>query len=102
RDQTLVELARSKNVLVIPTIHNVVTGPDPVPGILSNPTTRSRHVQLILDEVLTYGYDGIDIDYEFLHASLREEYTAFIFELADALHAHGKLLTVAVHAKDCD
>jgi spore germination protein YaaH len=34
--------------------------------------------------------------------SLREEYTIFITELADALHSHGKLLTVAVHAKTCD
>jgi spore germination protein len=102
RDQTLIELARSKNVLVIPSVHNVVTGVDPVPGILSNPTIRSRHVQAIVDEVVTYGYDGMDIDYESLGSSLREEYTAFILELADALHAHGKLLTVAVHAKDCD
>jgi spore germination protein len=102
RDQTLIELARSKNVLVIPTIHNVVTGADPVPGILRNPTTRARHIEFIVDEVVTYGYDGIDIDYEFLPASLREEYTAFIVDLADALHAQGKLLTIAVHAKDCD
>lgn len=102
RDRTLVELAHSKNVLVIPTVHNVVTGEDPAPGILRNPRLRSYHVQQIVDEVLTYGYDGIDIDYEFLSSSLRDEYSAFILELADALHAHGKLLTVAVHAKDCD
>lgn len=102
RDRTLLELAHSKNVLVIPTIHNVVTGDDPVPSILLNPRTRSFHVQQIVDEVLTYGYDGIDIDYEFLDSSLRDEYSAFIYELADALHAQGKLLTVAVHAKDCD
>jgi spore germination protein len=102
RDQTLIELARSKNVLVIPSVHNVVTGVDPVPGILTNPTTRSRHVQAIVDEVVTYGYDGIDIDYESLPSGLREEYTAFMIELADGLHAQGKLLTVAVHAKDCD
>ncbi|MCL6540927.1 MAG: glycoside hydrolase [Roseiflexus sp.] len=102
RDRTLIELARSKNVLVIPTVHNVVTGDDPAPGILRNPRLRSYHVQQIVDEVLTYDYDGIDIDYEFISSSLRDEYSAFIIELADALHAHGKLLTVAVHAKDCD
>jgi spore germination protein YaaH len=102
RDATLLALAREKNVLVIPTIHNVVTGQDPVPAILSNPRTRERHIQLIVDEVLTYGYDGIDIDYEFLGSGLREEYTVFIVNLAEALHAQGKLLTIAVHAKDCD
>ncbi|HMO56684.1 MAG TPA: glycosyl hydrolase family 18 protein [Roseiflexaceae bacterium] len=102
RDQTLIELARSKNVLVIPTIHNVVSSADPVPGILRSPTLRSRHIARIVDEVLTYNYDGIDIDYESLATSMREPYTAFIVELADALHAQSKLLTVAVHAKACD
>ncbi|HWQ14196.1 MAG TPA: glycosyl hydrolase family 18 protein, partial [Roseiflexaceae bacterium] len=102
RDQTLVELARSKNVLVIPTVHNVVAGDDPVPGILRQEELRARHIEHIVDEVVTYGYDGIDIDYEFLDSSLRAEYTAFMVALADALHAQGKLLTVAVHAKDCD
>jgi spore germination protein len=102
RDRTLLELAREKNVLVIPTIHNVVNGVDPVPTILSNPKLRQRHIDLIVDEVLTYGYDGIDIDYEALGAGLRDEYSAFIVDLAEALHAQGKLLTVAVHAKDCD
>ncbi|MCS6840364.1 MAG: glycosyl hydrolase family 18 protein [Roseiflexus sp.] len=102
RDRTLVELAHSKNVLVIPTVHNIVAGEDPVPAILRNPRLRSYHVQQIVDEVLTYDYDGIDVDYEFLSNSLRDDYSAFILELADALHAHGKLLTVAVHAKDCD
>jgi spore germination protein YaaH len=33
---------------------------------------------------------------------LREPYSAFIKELGEALHAHGKLLSVAVHGKDHD
>jgi spore germination protein YaaH len=102
RDEALVELAHSKNVLVLPTIHNVVNGADPVPAILTNADRRSQHVRNIVEEVLANNYDGIDIDYESLDSSLREEYSAFITELAAALHAQGKLLTIAVHAKDCD
>ncbi len=102
RDASLIKLAHEKNVLVIPTIHNVVNGTDPVPGILNNPTTRRKHINAIVDEVMTYDYDGFDIDYEFLGAGLRDEYSAFIVELADALHKQGKLLTIAVHAKNCD
>jgi spore germination protein len=101
RDQTLIELAHSKNVLVIPTIHNVVNT-DPVPTILLNPDIRRRHIQNIVDEVLTYNYDGIDIDYEMISSNLRAEYSNFMVELGDALHQHGKLLTVAVHAKTTD
>jgi spore germination protein YaaH len=102
RDKTLIELAHSKNVWVIPTIHNIVTGTDPVPSILLNPERRSQHVRNIVEEVLTNDYDGIDIDYEFIDSGLRDEYSAFIKELSGALHAQGKLLTIAVHAKACD
>lgn len=102
RDQTLVELAHSKNVLVIPSIHNVVNGSDPVPALLRNPDARARHIENIVDEVLTHNYDGFDIDYEMLDESLRDEYSAFMVDLSKALHEQNKLLTVAVHAKTCD
>jgi len=59
-------------------------------------------VRNILEEVQTHNYDGIDIDYELLDSSLRGEFSAFITELAGALHAEGKQLTIAVHAKTSD
>lgn len=101
RDASLVQLAHDNDVLVIPSIHNVVLV-DPVPTMLRNPEARARHIRLIVDEVLTHNYDGIDIDYEMLDASLRDEYSAFMIDLGAALHAQNKMLTVAVHAKTCD
>ena len=101
RDKTLVELAHSKNVLVIPTIHNVLTI-DPVPPLINSPERRSQHIRNIVEEVLANNYDGIDIDYEQLAPSLRAAYSAFIVDLAKALHDQGKLLTIAVHAKTSD
>jgi spore germination protein len=101
RDKTLVELAHSKNVLVIPTIHNILTT-DPVPSIIRSPERRARHIRNIVDEVLANNYDGIDIDYELLDSGLRPDYSAFINDLAKELHAQGKLLTIAVHAKTAD
>ncbi len=102
RDQTLIELAHSKNVLVIPTIHNVVLSGDPVPPLISSPERRRNHIRNIVDEVVTHNYDGIDIDYEALDSSMREEFSTFIVELGEALHAQDKLLTIAVHAKTSD
>jgi spore germination protein YaaH len=102
RDQALIELAHSKNVLVIPSVHNVVNGVDPVPALLRSPERQHQHVRNIVEEVLTYNYDGIDIDYESLDSSLREEFSDFMTELSVALHEQNKLLTVAVHAKTCD
>jgi spore germination protein YaaH len=102
RDPELVRLAHENNILIIPALHNVTANYGVVVGVLSNPQIRARHVQNIVDEVLSQNYDGIDIDYESLPASLRPSFSAFIVELSEALHAHGKLLTIAVHAKDCD
>jgi spore germination protein YaaH len=101
RNDELVKLAHEHNILVIPSIHNIGDY-NSVVRVLANPQLRARHVQNIVDEVLARNYDGIDIDYESLDSSLRASYTAFIVDLAEALHAQGKLLTVAVHAKASD
>lgn len=101
RNDELVVIAHENNILVIPSVHNIGNF-DVVVDILSNPQLRSRHVQSIVDEVLARNYDGIDIDYESLDASMRADFSAFIRELANVLHQHDKLLSVAVHAKDQD
>jgi hypothetical protein len=37
------------------------------------------------------GYDGIDIDYESLDPADRDAFSLFVEELANALHAEGKV-----------
>lgn len=101
RDGELVHAAHAANVLVLPTIHNV-NNVDAVVPVIADPSLRTTHVAAIVDEVQTYNYDGIDIDYEVLPDDSRDAFSAFIEELAVALHGEGKLLTVAVHAKDSD
>ncbi|NNJ10341.1 glycoside hydrolase [Chloroflexales bacterium ZM16-3] len=102
RDDELVRVAHESNVRVLPSIHNVTSNPGAVVPVLRDPQRRARHIQNIVDEVLAHNYDGIDIDYESLDSSLRDDFSAFMRELAAALHQNGKLLTVAVHAKDTD
>jgi spore germination protein len=102
RNDDLVRLAQSYNIRVIPSIHNVTANPASVVPVLRNPQIRARHIQNIVDEVLARNYDGIDIDYEGLDVSLREPFSAFMRELAAALKPHGKVVTVAVHAKSSD
>ncbi|NTU84189.1 MAG: glycoside hydrolase [Chloroflexales bacterium] len=102
RNDDLVRIAHENNVRIIPSVHNVTANPGAVVSVLRSPTIRARHVQNIVDEVLARGYDGIDIDYEGLDSSLRDEFSAFMADLGAGLHQHGKLLTVAVHAKDSD
>ncbi|NJN17262.1 MAG: glycoside hydrolase [Oscillochloris sp.] len=101
-DEELVRIAHENNVRIIPSIHNVTANPAIIVPVLRNPQVRARHIQNIVEEVLSRNYDGIDIDYEGLDPSLREDFSAFIRDLAAALHSHDKVLTVAVHAKDSD
>jgi spore germination protein YaaH len=101
RNDELVRIAHENNVLVLPSIHNIENY-DAVITVITDPYVRARHVQNIVDEVLARNYDGIDIDYESLPPDLRPAFSAFIIELGEALNTHGKLLSVAVHAKDCD
>ncbi|HID89958.1 MAG TPA: glycoside hydrolase [Anaerolineae bacterium] len=103
-DADLVQDAHAGDALVIPLINNYYsdTGFDaaPVSTVIHSPTLRALHIAALVSETLDCGYDGIDIDYESLNGQDdREAFSTFIEELAVAMHAEGKLLSVAVHAK---
>jgi spore germination protein len=94
---------RAAHVPLLPTLANVVQGQwtyQPViTNILHNPSVRAQHVAAIVALVQREHYAGIDIDYEDLHASDRSAFTAFIGQLASALHAKGRVLSVDLFAK---
>jgi spore germination protein YaaH len=70
--------------------------------MLRTAETRETHVQNILSLVEKMGYDGVDIDYEDFARSTRDDFSALIERLGEALHARGLLLSIAVHAKTTD
>ncbi len=106
RDVALVNEAHAQSppVLVIPLINNsyadVGFDTTPVSTMIHDPARRAAHITTLVNEVLTYGYDGIDVDYEGLNGhDDRDAFSLFIEELAAALHAYDKLLSIAVHPK---
>ncbi len=101
RDRDLVQAAHDAGLLVMPTISNSFD-PQRVHQVLNDDSLRALHVQIIVYEVLTLQYDGIDIDYEAMLAADRDLFTQFIGELAAALHRYDRLLSVAVQAKTRD
>lgn len=87
---------RDAGIIVMPAIFgNMWT-------MIDDPESRTHHVEQIVGLVERMDYDGIDIDYEGFDPSTRENFSLFIEELAAELHAHGRLLSIAVHAKTND
>ena len=102
KSKAALDTARELGLRVVPSIVNRGFSRDAVLAAIGTPDARHAHIEAIVDLVRNNGYDGIDIDYESLNAEDREIFTQFIEELAAALHAESKLLSIAVHAKTDD
>lgn len=68
-------------------------------GVIETPERRRGHIAEIIALVERMDYDGIDIDYEGFGLHTREAFSLFIEDLAAALHAQGRLISIAVHPK---
>jgi spore germination protein YaaH len=103
RTERVIELrALNPNVKIIPTIFRWENPKEAIQeniGMNGRSDIRDKHIQNILDEVMTYNYDGIDIDYEGMKCHKKEKFEEFIVLLSKELKAKGKLLSVAVHPK---
>jgi spore germination protein YaaH len=93
---------RAAGLPIVPTIASITNGSwayRPVARILHDPALMRRHIAAIAALAVRRGYAGVDVDYENLNAGDRQAFTAFVAGLSRALHARGKLLSVAVFAK---
>jgi spore germination protein YaaH len=99
-----VQAARIRGLTVLPSITDGSGKWMMATVILANTTSRTQHVQNIVKLVMDNGFDGIDLDYEgfaFTDGSAswpttKPVWVAFVTELANALHANGKLLSVTI------
>lgn len=89
-------------VLIIPTIFRWENPKEKISeniGMNGRSDIREKHIQEIIGEIETYGYDGIDIDYEGMTCNKKEKFEEFIILLSKELKARKKILSVAVHPK---
>lgn len=94
RGENLRLLAQENSTKLIPSINN--SSAEALSNILNSPSLRNVHINSILNEIETYGYDGIDIDYELMLSTDTEEFTLFLKELSEKLHHNNKVLTIAI------
>lgn len=73
-----------------------------VETFLYDDAKRRMHISQLVQIAKEDHLSGIDIDYESLAARDRDPFTAFVEQLAAALHKEHKLLSVVVHAKESE
>ena len=96
-------LLRGAGLNVIPAVADG-SGKGVMASVLADPAKRSQHVADLVALAVNGGYDGLDLDYEVFAftdarstwASTQPNWTAFVTELAAALHAQGKVLSVTI------
>ncbi len=101
RDPELVARSKQNNMVFVPTITNNFDAKR-VSQMFKNKNLQQTLIKDITTEVTTYGYAGIDIDFENIYTADKEAYTQFIKELSDSLHAEKKILEVTVQPKKSD
>lgn len=105
-DQTIIDFAHQHKIKILAVIANA---PDFYEGgdwdyqrvnlAIANENMRRKHILDIVTLVENKNLDGVDIDYEALRESQKENFSLFIEELANKLHQQGKILGVAIHPK---
>lgn len=63
-------------------------------AILSSTTTRAKLIDGLMEQVLAYGIDGINVDFEQISMDCGEHYIEFIRELSIPCRANGIVLSV--------
>ena len=94
---------KGAGLTVLPAIADA-SGKGRMAATLADAGQRTQHVSDIVALVMANGYDGIDLDYETFAFSdgsaswgaTQPNWTAFVTELAAALHAQNKLLSVTI------
>ena len=64
----------------------------------SSEAKTNRLVQAVMQYVDEYGFDGVDLDWEFPNASNTNQFSNLTKKLADALHARNKKLLLSLSA----
>ncbi len=95
------QVAALKQLPAMLSVSNIVDGvvrTDLVDNLMADETARRAHVAKIVDAVKASDAAGVEVSYQNIDPDLRAEFSAFIAELAQALHDADKTLAVRVDA----
>ena len=103
-DPDLVGAARDKGLNIFATVTNSTSSGsafsrEVAAAVLASPDRRRRFIDDLLALVEDMGYDGVDLDWEELRPADRDSFSVLVEELAEALHAEQRFLSIAVMPK---
>ena len=99
-DPLVTHWAQARKVRLMPRINCQRT--TVIHQILTDASTRTAWLDQLAGLAADHGYDGISLDFEAGPYADRAALTSFVTELANRLHADGRLLTLAVSPKAKD
>lgn len=102
-DTWMINLAVSYGVLPILTL--TPFGPDGnfnnrlISSVVNNPVYIKNLIDELLEIMRLKGYQGVDIDFEYILAEDRDAFTAFVTQVADTMRSNGYHTSVALAPK---
>ncbi len=70
-----------------------------ISAVVNNQSRVDRLIQNMLQLMRDKGYQGVDIDFEYILAKDRDAFTAFVWQVAEAMRANGYHTSVALAPK---
>lgn len=95
-DRRVLDIAKAHKIKVMPLIVNSGFNQQLLHDIVSNPVSRKRSIEMMLEYGRRYGLDGWQFDLEGLHINDQAHFTQYFRETAEALHASGMQLSAAL------
>lgn len=90
---------------VLPILTLTPLGPDGmfnntlITSIVQNQQYKDNLISQVIRTVEIKGYRGVDVDFEYILESDKDAFTSFVADMADALHAIGQQISVALAPK---
>ena len=95
-DPKVLDLARRNNIKVMPLLVNRPFNKDLLHQLLTSPAARQRAIASMVELSRSKNYWGMQIDFENVSIDDREAMTSFYQDAAKAMHAAGKVISIAV------
>ncbi|MGH9393615.1 MAG: glycosyl hydrolase family 18 protein, partial [Terriglobales bacterium] len=98
----LAAIAQTATVPIMPLVINAGFSRRNAIRLLRSSSARDRAIGAMVEQARQLSLAGWQIDFEGLPSSQRAAFSRFVREVAEAMHRHGMLLSVAVAARTSD